>query len=64
MGQSLDILSQLVYWCAKIYFMFFGILYILALLGKFKMDMFTNITGVIGVLFFLSNLYWYVGRRH
>jgi len=36
-------LSQAVYWIAKVYFMFFGILYILALLGKFSMDRMQNI---------------------
>jgi hypothetical protein len=59
----LDYVSQTVYWIAKIYFMVFGILYILALLGRFSMDMFTNVTGIIGVLFLLSNVYWYLLRK-
>jgi hypothetical protein len=59
----LDYVSQTVYWIAKIYFMMFGILYILALLGRFSMDMFTNVTGIIGVLFLLSNVYWYLLRK-
>ena len=59
----LDYASQAIYWIAKIYFMMFGILYILALLGRFSMDMFTNVTGIIGVLFLLSNVYWYLLRK-
>jgi len=59
----LDYVSQAVYWIAKIYFMVFGILYILALLGRFSMDIFTNVTGIIGVLFLLSNIYWYILRK-
>ena len=56
-------ISQAVYWIAKVYFMFFGILYILALLGKFSMDMFTNVTGIIAVAFLFSNIYWYFIRK-
>lgn len=60
---ALPYLSQAIYWIAKIYFMFFGIFYVLALLGKFSMDTFTNVTGVIAVAFLLSNIYWYVLRK-
>lgn len=52
-------LSILVYWLAKIYFMVFGIIYIFALLGRFDMGLFTNLTGIIGILFLLSNIYYY-----
>lgn len=55
--------SQAVYWIAKIYFMVLGLIYIFALLGKFDMGMFTHLTGVIGVLFLLSNIYWYIIKK-
>jgi hypothetical protein len=59
----LSYVSQAVYWIAKVYFMFFGILYILALLGRFGMDTFTNLTGIIAVAFLFSNIYWYFIRK-
>ena len=63
MSALIDFLSQSVYWIAKLYFMGMGIVYILALLGRFDMGLFTNITGIIGVLFLISNLYWHFMRK-
>jgi hypothetical protein len=43
--------------------MLLGIIYVLALLGKIDMGWFTHVTGLIGILFLLSNIYWYFLRK-
>ena len=55
--------SQAIYWTAKAYFMVLGIIYIFALLGRIDMGVFTHVTGVIGLLFLLSNVYWHIIRK-
>lgn len=57
------IISSGIYWLAKLYFMIFGAIYVLALVGKFDMNLFIHLTGIIGLGFLLSNIYWYLGRK-
>ena len=60
---KLDIISQAIYWFAKIYFMIIGIVYLLVLRGYIKLETFGTFTGIVGVLFLVSNIYWYFLRK-
>lgn len=44
--------------------MFIWLFYVLALVGRFDLGLFTHLTGVMGILFLLSNVYWHFIRKH
>jgi preprotein translocase subunit SecG len=43
--------------------MAFGVLYVLAWIGRIDIDALNKMTGVVAVLFFVSNVYWYLMRK-
>lgn len=61
MKDILDVIAISIYWMSKVYFMLIGIYYIYALATN-NVDKFTHITGLVGILFLLSNIKWYLWR--
>ena len=58
----ISFLLVIVYKLAKFYFMLAGILYVLVLLGMFELNTFVMWTGIISILYLISNIKWYFFR--
>lgn len=55
-------IAETLYWIAKIYFMIAGIYYLYALYTG-NLDTFAHVTGVIAILFLISNIFWYFLKK-
>lgn len=54
-------ISETIYFAAKIYFMIAGFFYLYALYTH-NLDLFANVTGIVAVVFLISNIKWYFFR--
>lgn len=52
-------LTEAVYMIAKIYFMIAAFFYIYALYTN-QLDLFAHVTGIIALIFLISNIKWYM----
>ncbi|MEK6887511.1 MAG: hypothetical protein AABX14_01045 [Candidatus Aenigmatarchaeota archaeon] len=55
-------IAETIYWIAKIYFMIAGFYYLYALYTG-TLDTFAHVTGIIAVLFLISNIIWYFFKK-
>ena len=52
------VLTEIIYWVAKLYFILSPVFYFYTL-ATGNTEAFIHITGIMGILFLLSNILWY-----
>jgi hypothetical protein len=55
-------ISETVYFAAKAYFMIAGIFYLYAIYTN-NFELFGHVTGIISIIFLLSNIKWYFFKK-
>ncbi|HLD85274.1 MAG TPA: hypothetical protein VI968_01830 [archaeon] len=52
-------LAEILYWLSKMYFMIMPLYYLYTIFVTKDTNTFIHVTGIIGILFLLSNIIWY-----